>query len=79
MVNQHKYRMIIKPIPWVKAALNALTQTAVRVWPLINRRNISIALGVASLFGLVAPDRATEIRNVILAPVGVEQSTGDLL
>jgi hypothetical protein len=71
--------MTTKPIIWAKAALHALAQTAVKVWPLINRRNISIALGIASLFGLVAPDRATEIRNVILAPVGVEQSAGDLL
>ncbi|NBB41371.1 hypothetical protein [Sphingobium yanoikuyae] len=71
--------MTTKPIIWAKTALHALAQTAARVWPLVNRRNISIALGVASLFGLIAPDRATEIRNVILAPVGVEQSAGDLL
>jgi hypothetical protein len=71
--------MTTKLIIWAKAALHALAQTAARVWPLVNRRNISIALGIASVFGLVAPDRATEIRNVVLAPMGIEQSAGDLL
>lgn len=71
--------MTTKPINWAKAALHALTEIAARVWPLVNRRNLSVMLGIASLFGLVAPDRATEIRNVILAPMGIEQSAGDLL
>ena len=71
--------MTIKPIISGKATLHALVQTAVQVWPLINRRNISIMLGVASVFGLVAPDTATDLRNVIRAPVGVEQSAADLL
>lgn len=71
--------MTTKPINWAKAALHALTEIAVRVWPLVNRRNLSVMLGIASLFGLVASDRATEIRNVILAPMGIEQSAGDLL
>ncbi|MGA1851616.1 hypothetical protein [Sphingobium yanoikuyae] len=68
-----------KPLTWAKAALHALGQTVTYVWPFLNRRNISIVLGIASLFGLVAPDRATDLRNIILAPMGVEQSAGDLL
>jgi hypothetical protein len=36
-------------------------------------------LGIATLFGVIAPHTATDMRNVIFAPVGVEQSAGDLL
>lgn len=77
--DRHKHRLTTEPLIWAKTALHAPAHTAARVWPLVNRRNISITLGVASLFGLIAPDRATEIRNVILAPVGVEQNVGELL
>lgn len=46
---------------------------------LITIRNIQIALAIATMFGVVAPEKATFIRNTILAPLGATQSTGDLL
>lgn len=71
--------MTTKPMNWAKSALKAIGQAAAFVLPLVNRRNISIGLGIATLFGVVAPQTATDVRNVIFAPVGVEQSAGDLL
>jgi hypothetical protein len=71
--------MTIKPKNWAKSALEAVRQAVGLVLPLMNRRNISIMLGIATLFGVVAPETATDVRNVIFEPVGVEQSAGDLL
>lgn len=45
----------------------------------ITVRHFQVALGIATLFGVVAPERATSIRNDILAPLGVAASVGDLL
>jgi len=42
------------PIIWVKAALHALVEKAIRVWPLVNQPNLSVMLGIASLFGLAS-------------------------
>ncbi|OMG61341.1 hypothetical protein IL54_4938 [Sphingobium sp. ba1] len=64
---------------WAGSALKMIGSAASVVLPLVTRRNITMALGVATLFGLVAPETATDVRNVILAPAGVEESAGDLL
>lgn len=63
----------------VRAFVKSTTQIVASVLPFLTRRNVSIALGIASLFGIIAPDAATDIRNVILAPIGVESEAGDLL
>ncbi len=55
-----------------------------KILTLLTLRNIkiaaSIALAIASAFGVVAPDTATKLRNAILVPLDIASaSTGDLL
>ena len=55
-----------------------------KIIPLLTLRNIkiavSIALALASAFGVVAPNTATKLRNAILVPLDIASaSTGDLL
>ena len=55
-----------------------------KLLPFLTLRNIriaaSIALALASAFGVVAPNTATKLRNAILVPLDIASaSTGDLL
>ncbi|MHA0318533.1 hypothetical protein ACXY7D_10665 [Sphingomonas melonis] len=55
-----------------------------KLLPLLTLRNIkiaaSIALALASAFGVVAPNTATKLRNAVLVPLDVATATtGDLL
>lgn len=55
-----------------------------KLLPLLTLRSIkiaaSIALALASAFGVVAPNTATKLRNAVLVPLDVATaSTGDLL
>lgn len=55
-----------------------------KLLPLLTLRNVkiaaSIALALASAFGVVAPDTATKLRNAILVPLDIASaSTGDLV
>ena len=55
-----------------------------KLLPFLTLRNIriaaSIALALASAFGVVAPNTATKLRNAILVPLEIASaSTGDLL
>ncbi|MGK2911218.1 MAG: hypothetical protein ACSLE1_15665 [Sphingobium sp.] len=60
-------------------SLKKIGECAKKAAPFFTSTNLKIALAVATIFGLVAPDRATQIRNDVLEPLGVAQSAGDLL
>ena len=62
----------------IKTALRAPLSVLKKVLPLVNAKNASVLLGILTLFGIVAPETATKIRNDVLAP-WVAVSSGDLV
>lgn len=44
--------------------------------PFLNRTTLVIALSLASAFGVLAPERATQLRDVVMM---LPQGTGDLV
>lgn len=64
----------------LSTAFKSVLKVAKKLLPFANARNASLVLAVLSLFGVVAPETATRIRNDILVPLGaVTQGTGDLV
>jgi hypothetical protein len=61
------------PLPEKRSFLKTAF-TAVR--PFLNRTTLVIALSLASAFGVVAPEKATQLRDIVMM---LPQGTGDLV
>ena len=42
-----------------------------KIWPFVTARNLSIVLSIATTIGVLAPAKATMIRNVVGGALGI--------